>query len=122
LAVIAIAGIIAAGMAAAGGFAEGGYTGDGAKYEPAGVVHRGEFVVDAETTSRIDVPALESMRQGGSPTAGVSAPSRASGGQVHIHNRHSEAEMLNFIRTHPGVENHIVDVAKRQRHVIVGQG
>lgn len=28
-----------------GGFAEGGYTGSGGKYEPAGVVHRGEYVV-----------------------------------------------------------------------------
>lgn len=27
------------------GFAEGGYTGHGSKYEPAGVVHRGEYVV-----------------------------------------------------------------------------
>lgn len=125
-AIIGIAALVVAlgiGIAAAmGAFAEGGYTGDGAKYEPAGIVHRGEFVVDAETTSRIGVPALESMRQGGSPSAGTSAPSRASGGQVHIHNWHSEAEMLNFIRTHPAVENHIVDVAKRQRHVIVGQG
>ena len=29
------------------GFAEGGFTGRGGKYEPAGVVHRGEFVVPA---------------------------------------------------------------------------
>ena len=28
-----------------GSFAEGGYTGSGGKYEPAGVVHRGEYVV-----------------------------------------------------------------------------
>ena len=28
-----------------GGFAEGGYTGSGGKYEPAGIVHRGEYVV-----------------------------------------------------------------------------
>ena len=28
-----------------GGFAEGGYTGDGRRYEVAGVVHRGEYVV-----------------------------------------------------------------------------
>lgn len=27
------------------GFAEGGYTGDGGKYQPAGVVHRGEIVI-----------------------------------------------------------------------------
>lgn len=27
------------------GFASGGYTGDGGKYEPAGIVHRGEYVI-----------------------------------------------------------------------------
>ena len=32
------------------GYASGGYTGDGGKYEPAGVVHRGEYVVNSETT------------------------------------------------------------------------
>jgi lambda family phage tail tape measure protein len=36
----------------ADGFAEGGYTGAGAKYEPAGIVHRGEFVVNAQQTSQ----------------------------------------------------------------------
>ena len=39
--------------AAAVGFAEGGYTGDGAKFEAAGVVHKGEFVVDKETTQKL---------------------------------------------------------------------
>jgi len=34
--------------AAAGAFAEGGYTGSGGKYEPAGVVHRGEYVQPQE--------------------------------------------------------------------------
>jgi hypothetical protein len=34
------------------GFAEGGYTGPGGKYEPAGIVHKGEFVFDQDTTSR----------------------------------------------------------------------
>ena len=33
------------------GFSDGGYTGDGGKYEAAGVVHKGEFVIDKETTS-----------------------------------------------------------------------
>ena len=32
------------------GYATGGYTGDGGKYEPAGIVHRGEYVVNSETT------------------------------------------------------------------------
>lgn len=33
-------------------FAKGGYTGEGGKYEPAGTVHKGEFVFDKETTSK----------------------------------------------------------------------
>lgn len=33
------------------GFAEGGYTGEGSKYEPAGVVHRGEYVFTKEETA-----------------------------------------------------------------------
>lgn len=35
------------------GFATGGYTGPGGKYEPAGVVHRGEFVLNKESTNRL---------------------------------------------------------------------
>ncbi|EFE0847861.1 phage tail tape measure protein, partial [Escherichia coli] len=39
-------------------FATGGFTGTGGKYEPAGIVHRGEFVFTKETTSRIGVGNL----------------------------------------------------------------
>jgi len=35
------------------GFSKGGYTGDGGKYEAAGIVHKGEFVIDKETTSKM---------------------------------------------------------------------
>lgn len=42
-----LAKAVAKGLA---GFSEGGYTGDGGKHEAAGVVHKGEFVVDKETT------------------------------------------------------------------------
>ncbi len=35
------------------GFAHGGYTGDGGKFEEAGTVHKGEFVIDKETTSML---------------------------------------------------------------------
>lgn len=34
------------------GHADGGYTGDGGKYEPAGTVHKGEFVFTKETTKK----------------------------------------------------------------------
>lgn len=46
------------------GFADGGYTGPGGKYQPAGVVHKGEYVMDAETTRRIGVKNLDAMRAG----------------------------------------------------------
>lgn len=45
------------------GFATGGYTGDGGKYEPAGVVHRGEFVFNKEATRRIGVKNLEFLHE-----------------------------------------------------------
>lgn len=34
-------------------FSSGGYTGDGGKYEPKGIVHGGEFVVDKATTAKL---------------------------------------------------------------------
>jgi hypothetical protein len=43
-------------------FASGGYTGDGGMFEPAGVVHRGEFVMNARATSRIGVANLERLQ------------------------------------------------------------
>jgi len=39
--------------ASAAGFAEGGYTGNGGKYTPAGTVHRGEYVLDKDTTAAL---------------------------------------------------------------------
>lgn len=48
------------------GFAEGGFTGSGGKYEPAGIVHRGEYVVPQRVNynpaARPHIQALESMR------------------------------------------------------------
>ncbi|WP_312466564.1 phage tail tape measure protein, partial [Atlantibacter hermannii] len=46
------------------GFATGGYTGSGGKYEPAGVVHRGEFVFTKEATSRLGVGNLYNLMRG----------------------------------------------------------
>ncbi len=44
-----------------GGFAEGGYTGQGGKHQPAGIVHRGEYVLSKAATSRIGVANLERL-------------------------------------------------------------
>lgn len=46
------------------GYDVGGFTGHGGKYEPAGIVHRGEFVFTKESTSRIGVANLYRMMRG----------------------------------------------------------
>lgn len=43
------------------GFASGGYTGDGGKYQPAGVVHRGEYVIPKHIVEQPG--SLEFLRQ-----------------------------------------------------------
>lgn len=59
----AMAGLVSSATSALG-FAGGGYTGSGGKYEPAGVVHRGEFVFTQEATNRIGVGNLYKMMRG----------------------------------------------------------
>ncbi|WP_167561799.1 phage tail length tape measure family protein [Bosea lupini] len=51
--------------AAAVKFATGGYTGAGGKYEPAGVVHRGEYVFSKAATDYLGVGNLESLHRRG---------------------------------------------------------
>ena len=55
---------------ALGGFASGGYTGDGGKYQPAGVVHRGEYVINKEKT-RMYRPLLDFLNYGKTGNAGI---------------------------------------------------
>lgn len=54
------------------GFAEGGYTGNGGKYEPAGIVHKGEYVVPKDLVPRFApmLGAIESARVGGYANGG----------------------------------------------------
>jgi phage-related minor tail protein len=52
-------------IAAGGGiglYDSGGYTGPGGKMTPAGIVHKGEYVFDAESVRRLGVPNLERLR------------------------------------------------------------
>lgn len=67
-------------------FADGGYTGDGGKYQPAGIVHAGEFVMNKEATSRIGVGNLYRMMRGyaNGGYVGGSMPTMVGGGGVNI--------------------------------------
>ncbi|HDX3903562.1 TPA: phage tail tape measure protein, partial [Escherichia coli] len=93
----AIGGAAGGGSSASGGtaiqaaaakfhFATGGFTGTGGKYEPAGIVHRGEFVFTKEATSRIGVGNLYRLMRGyatggyvGTPGSMADSRSQASG-------------------------------------------
>lgn len=73
------------------GFAGGGYTGDGGKYQPAGVVHRGEYVITKEATSRLGIGFLNHLNYGrGYATGGAvgSIPSTGyrpmAGGSISV--------------------------------------
>ncbi|WP_373277285.1 phage tail tape measure protein [Thermosipho globiformans] len=56
-----------------GFFAEGGYTGSGGKYEPAGIVHKGEYVIPANIVSKYPelVAMLEKLRLKGYAEGGL---------------------------------------------------
>lgn len=63
------------------GFATGGYTGAGGKYQPAGMVHKGEYVFDKSATNRIGVSNLEALRNGGSLDATLGKSGYGTGAQ-----------------------------------------
>ena len=67
----------AAAKAAIGTFAEGGYTGIGGKYEPAGTVHRGEYVLPQEAVQN---PAF-------APVLNVAEMARRSGSIANVSSR-----------------------------------
>ncbi len=47
------------------GYADGGYTGPGARLQPAGIVHAGEFVFSAAAVNRIGIGNLDVMHRAG---------------------------------------------------------
>lgn len=60
-----------------GTWATGGYTGDGGKFTPAGIVHKGEYVITKEATSRIGLDYLNYLnygRRGFANGGGVAVP------------------------------------------------
>lgn len=86
-----IASAKAQATAASSGFAEGGYTGDGGKYQPAGVVHKGEFVFTKETTAK-HRKLFEDIHRGRDPYL-----SAGMGQQVVILNNYGVEERLSRI-------------------------
>lgn len=94
-------------------FSEGGWTGPGGRDEPAGIVHRGEYVFDATSTSKAGVAYLDSLRaklrgyasggpvgiDGGLPIGGSSGPLQIRGGDMNVViNGNTDDKMLTEIK------------------------
>jgi hypothetical protein len=123
-AVIGAAALVAAlgvGIAAAAGaFESGGYTGDGPSNQPAGVVHKGEFVFSKSAVDRIGRGNLEQMHSGrpggrvsGSRVSGRSARDQERPIQLFIYDNRSD------IGTHlqrPQNEQVIIDLVAKNWH------
>jgi hypothetical protein len=96
-------------------FAEGGYTGDGGKYQPAGIVHRGEYVVPQSVVkspaAQYHLGSLETMRRGyadgGLVRNSVSQPINA------------QFELANIVKNLPPSELSVKEVTKVQRRIKV---
>lgn len=68
------------GQMADGDWSSGGYTGRGGKYEPAGIVHKGEYVIPKHLVNQATgLPKADAM---GRLQRGSSGPSYAQGGYV----------------------------------------
>jgi hypothetical protein len=119
---ISAAAATAAGLAAVAKingvqFAEGGYTGDGGKYEPAGIVHKGEYVVPKSIVSSpqaaYHLSSLEGMRRGyvdgGMVTNSITQPINA------------QLELANIVRMMPAPVVGVKQIATELKAVQVKQ-
>lgn len=97
-------------------FAEGGFTGSGGKYEPAGVVHKGEYVVpqsvNYSSAAQPHIAALESMRLTGYATGGLVAGQMTQG-------VNSEVAQMNAVKNLPNPEVSVYEITKVQSRIKV---
>lgn len=106
-------------------YSDGGYTGDGGKYQPAGVVHKGEYVFDQAAVKAAGGPAaMEAMRRNlkgyanGGPV-GISVPSVPS---LRSMSAQSAGVVVNF---NPVVDNRgasVEAVARQEKALAKMQG
>lgn len=120
---------MSATMSAAPGFAKGGYTGSGARDTIAGLVHAGEYVMDADTVRRYGTGFFDSIRgstQGTSAT--VSGEQRGhvagSGGTFIVNVNNSVSDKVS-VETETGFDkggNPTLDVIVRMVESRMAQG
>ncbi|MDN8612801.1 phage tail tape measure C-terminal domain-containing protein [Variovorax ginsengisoli] len=104
------------------GWSEGGYTGPGTKYQPAGIVHAGEYVVNAENTRRLGLSFLERLNKRGYAEGGyvnsivggnLAAPQGSPGGGGVVNNFHVDVHGQVDRRTRTQIANDLSLVQRR---------
>ncbi|AKQ59740.1 Prophage tail length tape measure protein [Bordetella hinzii] len=92
-------------------FAEGGYTGPGGKYDPAGLVHAGEYVIPADATRRLGVGFLDRLRgyAEGGYVGGDGLPSVVPGRPMQVQ-----------IESH-GVDIEVVEAREQRMRIVARQ-
>lgn len=105
-------------------FSSGGYTGPGGKNDPAGIVHKGEYVFDQEATRRIGIGNLQAMASGnvlrppsGASVAKMASPApqvNVSPAQAQVYVVDDQRKALSALRSAEG-EQIIVDLMRRNQ-------
>lgn len=105
-------------LAMAGSFASGGYTGDGGKYDPAGIVHKGEYVFSQEDVNRIGLSNLEAMHNGTTYSSNTVNNYNTNGtGQVSIVNVVDPSMLKSYLKTPEGQQAIINTIKQNPRTV-----
>ncbi|MGQ1309037.1 tape measure protein [Acinetobacter baumannii] len=111
------------------GFADGGYTGSGGKYEPAGIVHKGEVVWSQEDIRRWGgVGLVENMRKSANPEAFINNHAINNTSAENVFNRSflsskafNDNQNISNIFNQPTRENQIIVKALKPSNEVVLQ-
>ncbi len=98
-------------------FATGGYTGDGGVFEPAGIVHKGEYVFSQAAVDRIGVPVLDAMHNnamgGGGSSTGAAVSNKTN---LSVYGFTDPDQMMDHFHKSDAHEAYVVDVMARNAH------
>jgi hypothetical protein len=100
------------------GFANGGYTGRGGKFQPAGIVHKGEYVFDKEATDRIGPANLEALSRNlkgfssGGMVGPAAAPAAGGRGDINVVLLDDQERIGQYLATRAG-EERVLKILRR---------
>lgn len=111
------------------GFADGGFTGSGGKYEPAGIVHKGEVVWSQEDIRRWGgVGLVENMRKSSGPEAFINNHAQNNTSTENAFNRSflsskafNDSKNISNIFNQPTRENQIIVKALKPSKEVVSK-